>query len=157
MPQPNTLIFVDLPSSDPEAAGRFYEAVFGWIVEGKPAGLFHRAVPGGEFPGPDGKPSGVGNLHVGIFNTATPIPEPHEPPLRTGGPTGAQPRVYILVSEDETHEDVLARAAANGATIEWEPVWWGTFGGWCSAFTDPWGVQILLWTKSGVRPAPEGG
>ena len=153
--QPHTLIFVDLPSPDPDASGRFYEAVFGWTVEGRPAGTFHRIVPGGEFPGSDGKPSGVGNLHLGIFNTATPIPEPNQPPIRAGGqPAGPMPRVYILVSEDDTQEAVLERAKANGAAIEWEPVWWGEFSGWCSAFTDPWGVQILLWTKGSVRPPP---
>ena len=155
--QPHTLIFVDLPSPDPAAAGRFYEAVFGWTVEGRPEGTFHRIVPGGEFPGPDGSPSGVGNLHLGIFNSATPIPDPNDPPSRPSEvATGAVPRVYILCSEDETQEEVLERATANGAKVDWQPVWWGEFGGWCSAFTDPWGVQILLWTKGSVRPAPEG-
>src|SRR3546814_4266102 len=76
---PHTLIFVDLPSPDPEASGRFYEAVFGWTVEGRPAGTFHRIVPGGEFPGPDGKDSGVGNLHLGIYSTANPVPDPNVP------------------------------------------------------------------------------
>jgi predicted enzyme related to lactoylglutathione lyase len=157
MAQPHTLIFVDLPSPDPEASARFYEAVFGWAVEGRPTGQFHRAVPGGEFPGPDGQPSGVGNLHLGIFNSADPVPDPNQPPSRPADrATGAVPRVYILVSEDETQEDVLARAKDNGATIDWEPVYWGEFSGWCSAFTDPWGVPLLLWTKASVRPAPEG-
>ena len=156
MAQPHTLIFVDLPSPDPEAAGRFYEAVFGWTVEGRPTGTFHRIVPGGEFPLPDGSPSGVGNLHLGIFNTATPVPDPNEPPShpgeRAGGP---MPRVYVLVSEDDTIEAVLERASANGAKVDWDAVWWGEFGGWCGAFTDPWGVQILLWTKGSVRPSPD--
>lgn len=155
---PHTLIFVDLPSPDPEASGRFYEAVFGWTVEGRPAGTFHRIVPGGEFAGPDGDPSGVGNLHLGIFDSANPVPEPNVPPLHPGErPSGPQPRVYILVSKDETQEDVLERARANGATIDWEPVWFGEFSGWCSAFTDPWGVQMLLWTTGGDRPGPDAG
>ena len=33
MTYPNTLIFVDFPSDDPEASGRFYAEVFGWEVE----------------------------------------------------------------------------------------------------------------------------
>jgi len=33
MAQPHTLIFVDLPSPDPEASARFYEAVFGWKMK----------------------------------------------------------------------------------------------------------------------------
>lgn len=155
MAQPHTLIFVDLPSPDPEAAGRFYESVFGWTVEGRPTGTFHRIVPGGEFPLADGSDSGVGNLHLGIFNTATPIPEPNDPPSHPGErPSGPMPRVYILVSEDDSIEAVLERAAAAGAKVDWEAVWWGEFGGWCGAFTDPWGVQILLWTKGSMRPAP---
>jgi predicted enzyme related to lactoylglutathione lyase len=156
MAQPHTLIFVDLPSPDPEASGRFYQAVFGWTVEGRPPGDFARAVPGGEFPLSDGSDSGVGNLHLGIYNTATQTPEPNATPVHAGErPTGPMPRTYILVSEDETIEDVLGRAKAEGATVDWEPVYWGEFGGWCGAFTDPWGVQILLWTKSSVRPAPD--
>jgi predicted enzyme related to lactoylglutathione lyase len=30
MAYPNTLIFVDFPSTDPEASAEFYSAVFGW-------------------------------------------------------------------------------------------------------------------------------
>ncbi len=30
MPYPNTLIFVDFPSSDPAASAAFYAEVFGW-------------------------------------------------------------------------------------------------------------------------------
>ena len=47
---PNTLIFVDFPAPDPEAAGDFYAEVFGWVVEPRPAGVFPRIVPGGQFP-----------------------------------------------------------------------------------------------------------
>lgn len=62
--------------------------------------------------------------------------------------------MYILVN-DESQEDVLARAEQCGATLDWRPRWWGEFGGWNSSFTDSWGVQIILWTPGGVRPAPE--
>jgi predicted enzyme related to lactoylglutathione lyase len=153
---PHTLVFIDFPSPDPEASARFYEEVFGWTVNARPAGLFHQIVPGGEMPGPDGKPSGVGNLHLGIFNSATPVPEPTEPPKRSGAPSGPMPRIYINVEQDETQEDVLARATEHGATIDWELAWFGEFNGWCSSFTDPWGVQILLWTNGSVRPGPDG-
>ena len=37
MTYPNTLIFVDFPSDDPEASGKFYAEVFGWEVEPRPA------------------------------------------------------------------------------------------------------------------------
>jgi predicted enzyme related to lactoylglutathione lyase len=154
---PHTLIFIDLPTPDPEASARFYEAVFGWEIKGRPAGTFHQIVPGGEFAGPDGQPSGVGNLHLGLFDSANPVPEPNTPPGHAGErPSGPQPRVYILIGEDETQEDVLARAKDNGASIDWELAWFGEFNGWASSFTDPWGVQILLWTNGSVRPGPEG-
>ena len=35
MAYPNTLIFVDLASDEPEAAGEFYARVFGWKNEGR--------------------------------------------------------------------------------------------------------------------------
>ncbi|HEY9557212.1 MAG TPA: VOC family protein [Acidimicrobiales bacterium] len=153
---PHTLIFVDLPSPDPEASGRFYEAVFGWTVEGRPAGTFHRIVPGGEFPGPDGKDSGVGNLHLGIYSTANPVPDPNVPSTHAGErPSGPMPRVYILVDKDEEQEAIVGRAKENGATVDWELAWFGEFNGWCSSFTDPWGVQILLWTTGANRPGPD--
>ena len=38
MAYPNTLIFVDFPSTDPEATAQFYAEVFGWQVEGRPTG-----------------------------------------------------------------------------------------------------------------------
>ena len=90
---PHTLIFIDLPTPDPEASARFYEAVFGWEIKGRPAGTFHQIVPGGEFAGPDGQPSGVGNLHLGLFDSANPVPEPNTPPVHAGDrPSGPQAR-----------------------------------------------------------------
>jgi len=51
--------------------------VFGWEVEGRPAGAFHRIVPGQNFMGPDGtQQSDVGNLHMGIYNVADGRPNP---------------------------------------------------------------------------------
>ena len=47
MTTPNTLIFVDLASDDPAAAGKFYNEVFGWRDDERPRGVFHRMVPGG--------------------------------------------------------------------------------------------------------------
>ena len=78
MTKPNTLIFVDLASDDPEAAGDFYAKVFGWQNDARPEGLYHRMVPGGFFAKPDGTDSEIGNLHLGIFkaDNARPHPEP---------------------------------------------------------------------------------
>ena len=70
MGYPNTLIFVDFPSTDPEASAEFYAAVFGWEVEPRPAGVFHRIVPGQHFQLDDGSEGPTGNLHMGIFDAA---------------------------------------------------------------------------------------
>ena len=64
MAYPNTLIFMDIPSSDPVASGEFYAEVFGWEVEGRPDGVFHRIVPGEHFLLDDGTPSEIGNLQM---------------------------------------------------------------------------------------------
>src|SRR5262245_2059250 len=77
MPTPTTLIFVDLASDGPAAAGRFYSEVFGWRDDDRPMGVFHRMVPGGNFINPDGSESEIGNLHLGIFNTANARPHPN--------------------------------------------------------------------------------
>src|SRR5260221_14363109 len=76
MSYPNTLIFVDLASDDPAAAGEFYARVFGWQNDPRPEGVFHRMVPGQNFLNPDGKPSEIGNLHLGIFNVNNARPHP---------------------------------------------------------------------------------
>src|SRR5258708_11848679 len=78
---PNTRIFVDLASDDPVAAGKFYADVFGWRDDERPRGVFHRMVPGGNFPNPDGSDSEIGNLHLGIFDAAHPKPHPRPPRL----------------------------------------------------------------------------
>ena len=156
MAYPNTLIFVDFPSTDTEATGRFYAEVFGWEVEPRPAGLFHRIVPGQEFQLDDGSPSGVGNLHMGIFdvNDGRPHPSGYEAPAL---PTGQGPRVYILVSEDDTQDRILDTAEKLGANILWRNHYWGEFNGFCGAFRDPWGTEIILWSKGGDDPQiPEG-
>ena len=74
MSYPNTLIFVDLASDDPAAAGEFYAEVFGWENDPRPHGEFHRMVPGQNFLNPDGSQSEIGNLHLGIHNTKTRVP-----------------------------------------------------------------------------------
>ena len=153
MTTPNTLIFVDFPSPDPAAAAHFYEAVFGWKIEGRPEGVFHRIVPGGEFPLPDGTNSGVGNLHLGIYETRSALPDPTpEPAGGTGRPEGPLPRVYILVSPDDSEDRILDKAEELGAEILWRGWYWAEFDGFHASFRDPWGTQIILWSK---RDDPE--
>ena len=100
MAYPHTLIFVDLPSDDPAAAGKFYSEVFGWRDDDRPAGLYHRMVPGGNFLKSDGGESEIGNLHLGIFKDANarPHPDPAGVEPRELSQSGRKPRIWILVS-----------------------------------------------------------
>jgi predicted enzyme related to lactoylglutathione lyase len=151
MAYPNTLIFVDFPSNDPEATGRFYAEVFGWEVEGRPAGQFHRIVPGQNFQLDDGTQSPVGNLHMGIYSVADGRPNPAGYP-DAELPKGRGPRIYILVSEDDTQDRILDTAEKLGAEVLWRNHYWGEFNGFCGAFRDPWGSEIILWSKGGDDP-----
>ncbi len=157
--KPNTLIFVDFPSDDVEACAKFYGDVFGWLVEGRPTGVFHRGVPGGFFPLEDGSDSPVGNLHVGFYDVANARPHPESAGVepRHLSQSGRSPRVWILVSDDDTEDAILARAEAHGATVLWRHHYWKEFNGFNGAFRDPWGTEIILWTKGGSDPVlPEG-
>lgn len=154
MTYPNTLIFVDLPSDDPEASGKFYAEVFGWEVEGRPTGIFHRVVPGGHFLLDDGTPSPVGNLHLGIYNVANarPNPEPEGVEPRGLNRGGRAPRIWVLVSDDDDVNRILDTAERLGATILWRNHYWAEFNGFNAAFEDPWGNHLILWVKGGPEP-----
>jgi hypothetical protein len=159
MTYPNTLIFVDLPSEDPEAAGEFYAEVFGWEAQGRPTGVFHRMVPGGHFLNPDGSESEIGNLHLGIFDVANarPHPDPAGVEPRTLSSGGRTMRLWVLVSDDDTQDRILDTAEKLGATVLWRNHYWAEFNGFNGAFLDPWGNTIVLWTKGGSDPQiPDG-
>jgi predicted enzyme related to lactoylglutathione lyase len=142
---PNTLIFVDFPSDDPEKAGAFYAEVFGWEVEPRPAG---------EFLSEDGTPSGIGNLHMGIHNAANarPHPDPRGVEPREVSREGRTARTWILVSEDDSQERILEAAIRLGGTLLWKDHFWAEFNGFNSAFLDPWGNTFVLWSKGGDDP-----
>ena len=154
MAYPHTLIFVDLASDDPAAAGKFYSEVFGWRDDDRPLGVYHRMVPGGNFLKGDGTESEIGNLHLGIFkaDNARPHPEPAGVEPRSLSHGGRKPRVWILVSDDEPVDAILDRAVARGARILWRNHYWSTFNGYNDAFEDPWGNEIILWGKAGPDP-----
>ncbi|HVQ22835.1 MAG TPA: VOC family protein [Candidatus Saccharimonadia bacterium] len=159
MPYPNTLIFVDFPSSDPAASAAFYAEVFGWLVEPRPEGVFHRIVPGQHFQLDDGSPSPIGNLHMGIYDAANARPHPEtagvEPRELSDG--GRSARIWILVSEDDSQDRILAAAEKLGATVLWRDHYWAEFNGFNSAFRDPWGNTLVLWSKGGDDPQiPDG-
>ena len=154
MSYPNTLIFVDLASDDPVAAGKFYAEVFGWEDDPRPAGVFHRMVPGQNFLNSDGSQSEIGNLHLGIFDAANarPHPDPAGVEPRTLSKDGRKARVWILVSDDDSHERILNTAEKLGAEIMWRDHYWKEFNGYNHAFRDPWGNEIVLWVKAGENP-----
>ena len=159
MSYPNTLIFVDFPSSDPDATAEFYAAVFGWEVEPRPAGSFYRIVPGQSFLLDDGTPGPTGNLHMGIFNAANarPHPDPAGVEPRDVSSSGRTTRTWILVSEDDSIERILDEAESRGAEILWRDHYWGEFNGFNAAFRDPWGNTFVLWVKGGENPVIDDG
>ena len=154
MTTPNTLIFVDLATDDPVAGGRFYSEVFGWRDDERPRGVFHRMVPGGNYLNKDGTESQIGNLHLGIFDAANARPNPNpagvEPRKLADG--GRKARIWILVGDGQSHEDILDRATKRGAKILWRDHYWKEFNGYSHAFRDPWGNEIVLWVKAGPDP-----
>jgi predicted enzyme related to lactoylglutathione lyase len=117
----NPMIFVDFPTTDPEAMSRFYETLFGWKVNRRPAGEFHEVLPGV-------KPN------LGIHRS--------DEPMR-----GPVPRVYVMVDEPPIY---LRHAEAMGATVLWEETVWEEFGARYAAFRDPWGAEICLWRDKGT-------
>jgi predicted enzyme related to lactoylglutathione lyase len=154
MGTPNTLIFVDLASDDPAAAARFYAEVLGWEDDPHAQGLFHRLIPGGVFLNKDGSSSEVGNLHLGVFNAANarPHPDPEGAPPRHLSAGGRKSRVWILVGEGRSEADILDKAVRHGARILWRNHYWSEFNGYNAAFSDPWGNEIVLWTRAGAQP-----
>ena len=150
----NTLIFVDLASDDPSAAGKFYAEVFGWENDARPEGIYHRMVPGGFFPNKDGSDSAIGNLHFGIFDAgnARPHPDPAGVEPRTLAMEGRKARIWVLIGDDDSADRILATAEKLGAKILWRDHYWKEFNGYNHAFADPWGNEIVLWGKAGENP-----
>lgn len=158
-PYPNTLIFVDFPTDEPERAAEFYRNVFGWEVEPRPEGSFYRIVPGQNFKLPDGAQGPTGNLHLGITNVANRRPHPDAGGLapRHLSQDGHTVRIWVLVSADDDMDAISDRAAANGAVELWRHHYFSEFNGFNNAFRDPWGNTLVLWTYGGDEPkVPDG-
>ena len=117
----NPMIFVDIPATDPEAMSTFYQELFGWHVNRRPAGEFHEILPGL-------KPN------LGIHLETTPM-------------QGPVPRIYVMVDEPPAY---LENAVRLGATVLWEERYWEEFGGNYAAFRDPWGMEVCLWRDKGT-------
>ncbi len=147
MPYPNTLVFIDIPSTDPAAADAYYSEVFGWEIEERIPGLFHRIVPGQNFKVDDGTQGPTGNLHMGLYNATNARPNPDPDPTEPTGmnPDGRGIRAWILISEDDSFERILEAATRLGGTELWRDHFWTEFGGANASFVDPWGNQMMLW------------
>ena len=65
---------------------------------------------------------------------------------------GRKARIWILVGDGQSYEDILARAVERGATELWRDHYWKEFNGYNHAFQDPWGNEIVLWGKAGPDP-----
>lgn len=141
-------------ADDPDAAGKFYAEVFGWEDDPRLDGNYHRMVPGQNFLNPDGSQSEIGNLHLGIGNVANlrPHPDPEGVAPRELSSAGRKARIWILVSDDDSHERILQAAEERGAKILWKDHYWKEFNGYNHAFEDPWGNEIVLWVKAGTDP-----
>ena len=147
MTYPNTLVFVDFPSDDVNAAQALYAEVFNWEVEDRIADVFARIVPGQNQKIDDGSQGPNGNLHMGISSAANMRPRPPsapQEPTNLSGP-GRSIRAWILVSDDDSFERILEAAVRLGATELWRDHFWTDFGGANASFMDPWGNQIMLW------------
>jgi len=147
MTYPNTLVFVDFPSDDVNAARAFYAEVFNWEVEDRIQDTFARIVPGQNMLLDDGTQSTIGNLHMGISNAANlrPHKDPNPTEPRHLNPGGRAIRAWILVSDDDSMERILEAAVRLGATELWREHYWTEFGGANASFVDPWGNQLMLW------------
>ncbi len=147
MTYPNILVFVDFPVDDVDAGNAFYSEVFGWEIEERIPGIFHRIVPGQNMKLDDGSQSEIGNLHMGISLAADARPHPGSGPME---PTrmhdgGRTTRAWILISDDDSFDDILERAERLGGTVLWNKHFWTEFGGANASFLDPWGNQLMLW------------
>lgn len=117
----NPVIFVDFPTEDPEAMSAFYEELFGWSYNRRPAGEFHEILPGL-------KPN------MGMHKADTPM-------------SGPVPRVYVMVEDPPS---MLRKAESMGATVIFEEKDWAEFGAKLAAFRDPWGAEMVLWRDKGT-------
>ncbi len=155
MTTPNTLIFVDLASDDPAAAGKFYAEVFGWRDDERPLGVFHRMVPGGNFINPgrlgerDRQPA---PRHL-QRRQRPPASEPGRCRAARAGrrrPQGAGLDPGRRRPVARGHPEAGAATAARRCSGR--DHYWKEFNGFNHAFRDPWGNEIILWVKGGADP-----
>jgi hypothetical protein len=91
---------------------------------------------------------------MGIFQAANarPHPDPAGVEPRDVSRSGRTARTWILVSDDDSMDRILAEAESRGAEILWRDHYWAEFNGFNAAFIDPWGNTMVLWVKGGDNP-----
>ena len=109
---------IEIPATDPAAAGKFYAELFDWKIEADPALNYHMFQPQ---RGPGGAFVEVGEM--------------------TGARIG---QVLMYVSTDDI-DATLAHAEALGAKTL-TPKTEGPYG-WSAVFADPVGNRIALYTE----------
>ena len=132
--------------------------MFGWEVEGRPRACSIESCPVVIFRCRTAlrrsRKSAHGHLHVA---NARPHPDPAGVEPRSLNATDRTARVWILVGDDDSDERILDTAVRLGATELWRHHYWAEFNGFNSAFRDPWGSTLILWTKGGTDPVvPQG-
>ena len=126
-PAPGTPIWWDLASEDVAATQRFYRGLLGWqwrdVMSG-PDGVYAMATVGGKAVG-------------GVYTFKPGMPEP----------PGKRTWVHQLWVDDAV--TAVARAAAAGATVVFEPCDDPAFGGLKSLLLLPEGQPIVVWQGDG--------
>jgi predicted enzyme related to lactoylglutathione lyase len=145
-----------LPPTTPQPPDKFYNEVFGWQRRriGR-TGLYPSHGSGRQLSQErTASDSEIGNLHIGIFKAANARPHPKNDGVapRELSQDGRKARVWILVGDGQSVDDILARAVERGAEILWRNHYWKEFNGYNHAFRDPWGNDIILWVKAGADP-----
>ena len=160
MTGPNTLIFVDLPSDDPEASGTVLRRSLR-LGGRRPPG---RCVPPHRARRPlPARATAHRRRSATSTWASTTSPTPARTPTRPASSRGAvsdqgrTARVWILVSDDDSDERILDTAVGLGATELWRHHYWAEFNGFNSAFLDPWGNTLDAVDQGRRRPVvPEG-
>jgi uncharacterized protein len=119
------IVHVEIPSTDPKAAGAFYAKVFGWQV----------AAP----PGMDSYPmfQAAGGPGGGFATVGDGMP----------GETRAKGEVVVYLGSDDIDSDLQRIQSNGGQTLVPKTEIPGA--GWFAIFRDPFGNKLALYTDNG--------
>ena len=116
------IVHVEIPSSDPKAAGEFYAKVFGWQVAAPPGMEFYPM-----FQAPGGPGGGFTTVGDGM-----------------PGETRATGEVLIYLDSADIEADLQRISANGGQTLVSKTEI--PENGWFAIFRDPFGNKIALYT-----------